>query len=55
MLEKSNPSFEFDRRGKVKVDFNQRTDLKRVFAAGSCAATYFNVNGNFVLKIFFMN
>lgn len=43
--EASESSFEFDSTGRIKADFNQRTEVKRVFAAGSCAATFYQTNG----------
>ncbi|CAD8050095.1 unnamed protein product [Paramecium sonneborni] len=43
--EVSDHQFEFDTAGRVKVDYFQRTDIKRIFAAGSCAHTYYYTNG----------
>lgn len=45
----------FDDASRIKTNVNQRTDHKRVFAAGDCSSTYYYVN-NFqaILQIYNM-
>ena len=41
----SDKDFEFDSQGRMLADYNQRSEIKRVFAAGTCAATQYHFSG----------
>ena len=45
-------NLEFDDHGKIKTDYNQRTDHKRIFAAGDCTSSLFFTDGS---RVFLFN
>ena len=45
-------NLEFDNYGRVKTDYHQRSDHKRIFAAGDCSASIYFAHGQRVNSCF---